>query len=305
MNSQRTTIAHRTAAVLATLTMLAVAGCGTGTNSSPAEVASPIVDASGATALSTIPDGALPPVPGDTAPGDTAPGGTVPEATTPPPPAPTIPPPPPPTTTTTTPEPVEPITIDLMQYGSWTFNTDAPDGAGASGEHRQTSPTSAGIRSYAWHGYNGWNATNARFAARYNATQELFDLGTEEALVSVNFRVVGSGALKAPWDRGARFNAYVATGVHLADPVTRELTQVVSGLEDEQDTPRGFSFDQSATLSFYVTRDDPEFYFHLNAQCSSWSGGKAFALLNEGYCDMYEAGELSVLLVQSTFSPVE
>lgn len=298
MNPHSKTTIRRPAAVFVMIAVLAVAGCGTGASDPAAVGTSQVVDASGIS--STLPDGSSPTtVPGNTVPGGTAPGGTAPPPPSPAP-APTTPPPPP----TTVPPPAAPISIDLTQSGDWLLYTTGPDGAGGSGEYQQESDSTVGLVSWAWHGYNGSNTTTAEYSSQFDATPSLIDLGTDLALVTVKYRVVGNGEIKAPWDRGAGVRVDVEGGL-FGTPVSRRLIETYTHLDAELDDPRPFSFDRVDEFSFYVTPGNSIVYFTVVAECSAWSGSAAFALLNEGYCDMHEAGGLTVAFADATISSIE
>lgn len=217
----------------------------------------------------------------------------------------------PPQTTTTTPPPPapEPVTEDLRQFLVWELDASAPDGAGGEGDVRQVGTNGAALRSYAWHGYNGSGDARAEASIDWDVTETLnffnVEYGSTLAQVQLEWAVSGSGTLKSHWDRFASVMASVEAGGGIGG--VNKLTPIANttfGLNDEQNSPFSVEINHSGSVDTYVQIGDSELYFFLDIGCDTRSGGQAFALTNEGWCDFYEGGGITVDKLQVTLTPL-
>ncbi len=272
-------------------------------------------DATGRSALTTTvaaTDGSsLPTEPPATEPPSTEPPSTEPPVTepptTPPPPPPppvteppsTEPPPPPPTEP---PAPPEPITVDLLDANvTYGHDITPPDDAGGSAEARAAGDHAVNVRSYAWHGYNGVGDATATLTRTIDAGPAFVEFGpaTSEIVVDLDFTVTGRGELKGPWDRTSTVEVWA--DVSSLDPID-VFTETRGDNDSNPVASVGFDgVERSARV--VLTPDAPTATFSLNVRCHSTSGPMAFALLNEGYCDFFEQGQVTLTALRATLTP--
>lgn len=233
------------------------------------------------------------------------PATTAPPPPAPPPPATTAPPPPPPPSTTAPPPPrPEPVEVELLSALEWDAHASRDDGAGGSAQTKEVGTTGVGLRAYAWHGYNGSGTARATATTTFDASPYL----TSEvpvALVEVTFAASGSGVLKAPWDRAARIWVdATSTGAFSEGPTVHTFIDVSLGRESEINSELDQRFDNGGTHRFLVTPSQPQIGFTFDALCTASGGPMALALLNEGYCDFYEAGGLQLDRLSVVVTPL-
>jgi len=190
--------------------------------------------------------------------------------------------------------------LDLLTDTAFTVDVRAADGAGGSGEARQAGSNVVGVRSFAWHGYNGSGFARATLTREFDATEifESFGESVSSIDVEVNFAVRGSGVLQGPYDRSST----VSVTAYVQNEIVDLYSETKAGNDSNPvATP---SFDTGANSFLFLTRENPVAYFILETSCQSSSGGQAFALLNESYCDFYEAGSVELTLLEVTLTPV-
>jgi hypothetical protein len=195
------------------------------------------------------------------------------------------------------------VSLDLLADTTFDENVGADDGAGGSGEARQLGSNVVGARSFAWHGYNGVGSATAILSRELDVTEMFESLGESVSSIDVelNFAVRGNGVLKGSWDRSSAVSVTAFVQSMFSDEAVGLFEETKAG-DDEApvSTP---SFETGASRTLRLTREDPIAYFDLHVSCESGSGAQALALLNEGYCDFYEAGSVELTLLQATLTP--
>ena len=239
----------------------------------------------------------------DSSGGDGGGAGTAP----PPTPSPSPEPEPEPVPEEPEPEPIpEPVTLDLRddQVEPRLF-VNPPDNAGGRAEAEQQGPSAFGIRSYAWHGYNGHGFAEGWLVRRVDATSVLADMPEQVTGVTaeVSYELDVTVELKGPYDRRSSFTVLVERDGP-SDSESTIVAQAAVEFYDADPIKRVSAVGSTGTLTTTLTRDEPVTTFKVKAVCVSRSGSKAFALLNEGYCDALEKGGITLRALTVTYTPV-
>jgi len=191
------------------------------------------------------------------------------------------------------------VTVDLLADTTFRDDVRAADGAGGSGEARQVGSNVVGVRSFAWHGYNGSGFASATLSRELDATEMFESLGETVSAIDVelSFAIRGSGVLQGPYDRSSTFSV----AVYVQGETVYLFEETKAG--DDVNPTVTPSFDTGASRSLRLTREEPVADFSVVTLCESSSGAQAFSLLNESYCDFYEAGSVELTLLQATLTP--
>lgn len=201
------------------------------------------------------------------------------------------------------PEP-EPVTLDLRDDEvEVRLAARPPDNAGGSAEVEQQGPYAFGIRSYAWHGYNGRGFAEGWLVRAVDATSVLADMPEQVTAVTaeVSYELDARAELKGPNDRYSDFSV----SVFLRPPGSSSRVAKASvELNDANPIKRVSAVGSTGTLTATLTRDEPATTFQVVAECASGSGSQAFALFNEGYCDALEKGGITLRALTVTYTPV-
>ena len=203
------------------------------------------------------------------------------------------------------PEPApEPVTVDLLDDDiTYRFRFSPPDGAGGSSEAMQQGPHGFGLRSYAWHGWNGAGTAEGRLQRSFDATSVLEDMPDHVTAVSaeVSYTLDTRAEVKGPDNRTSTFVVWLLDlGV---GPYTK-LVELTVKNDDANPIQRPDPETHTGTLTTTLTRDEPEAAFRVEATCHSTSGSQTLALLNEGYCDALEKGGIKLRALSVTFTPI-
>lgn len=195
--------------------------------------------------------------------------------------------------------------LDLLGAAEWSVFGSEADGAGGSGEAKRVGNAGVGIRSYAWHGYNGSGLGQATATLSFDAAPYLLDAGVDVARVEVGFRASGNGVLTAPFDRSARIWVDLrSSGPNPEGDTIHTFIDESIALESRVDSELSYDFDSGGTHSFLVTSGAAQITATFDAQCRSTGGPQAFALLNEGYCDFFERGGIQLDSLNVTVTPL-
>lgn len=204
------------------------------------------------------------------------------------------------------PDPIpEPVTRNLLDDEIVvTLEASDPDGAGGSAEAVQQGAHGFGLRTYAWHGYNGSGRAKGTLERAVDATAVLADMPDEVTAVTadVTYHLDAPVELKGPHDRSSTFVLTLADLGGSGSGTTLERVTV----ENDNANPIKHKAPASHTgyLGTTLTRDQPIATFQIEAECTSTSGSQAFALFNEGYCDALESGRIQLLRLRVIFTPV-
>jgi len=198
----------------------------------------------------------------------------------------------------------DPVTVDLLDDDiTYRFRLSPPDGAGGSSEGVQQGPHGFGIRSYAWHGWNGAGTAEGRLRRSVDATSVLEDMPDNVTAVSaeVSYTLDTRAEVKGPNGRTSTFVVWLLDlGV---GPYTK-LVELTVKNDDANPIQRPDPETHTGTLTTTLTRDEPEAAFRVEAWCHSTSGSLALTLLNEGYCDALEGGGIKLRALSVTFIPI-
>ena len=160
-----------------------------------------------------------------------------------------------------------------------------------------------GVRSFAWHGYNGFGRAEAQLFVEIDASEAFTQFGQDVSTVDVElaFAVKGNGVLAGPWDRSASVDV---RAVIVGQDIYEDVVLFTETKADDDAVPFSTpSFETGASRNVEITSEEPRADFSLVVTCSTSSGGKAFALLNEGYCDFFEKGSVELTLLQAVLTP--